>query len=473
MTSELKKELGTYEIFTIGFGAIVAAGWIMFTGDWLAKAGPLGAIIAFGVPMLFFLFVGFAYGEMTSTFPRCGGEVSFIYSAFGRNQAFWVGWVMLLAYIGLTANMATQSSLLLAYAFPALKVLPLYQVAGAIGPETVFLPTALIGSIIAILTILLNYYGVKVFGRVQAIATTLLLVGIFVFAAIGLSVGKVSNATPLFSDKGLNGILTLMAVTPMFYLGFDMVPQAAEEAKIKYNRFGLLIILSILVGGAFWMSSIGLTAVMVPWQSVSGDYMAGYTAVTNTVGVGWADLIILFGFFGIVSTLLPAFMASSRVLYAQGRAKLLPGAFSRLHPKHKTPTVATFATGVLAIISPWFGKTSMIWWIDVASLCTVLMYGWVCLSAIGLRRKNRALDRPYKMPGGSLSAVAGLLFCIFLVGTLAIPWSPGALAWPVEWGMFLGWLIVGAAIYVWGKKARELPTKKEMDTLILGAAQTG
>ena len=47
-TSQLSKEISSFDYLSIGFGSMIGVGWIIVLGDWLAQAGPMGAILAFG-----------------------------------------------------------------------------------------------------------------------------------------------------------------------------------------------------------------------------------------------------------------------------------------------------------------------------------------------------------------------------------------------------------------------------------------
>ena len=107
----------------------------------------------------------------------------------------------------------------------------MYSVAGF----DIYLTWLLVGVISSILIAAVNYFGVKPAARFQGILT-------IVIAIIGLSLitgslfnGEVSNVQPLFKD-GVNGIIAVAVMTPFMYVGFDVIPQAAEEMNIPFKK---------------------------------------------------------------------------------------------------------------------------------------------------------------------------------------------------------------------------------------------
>src|SRR6185503_12573869 len=70
----LARSLKSPELFALGFGGIVGAGWVVAIGGWLEQAGPGGAIVAFAIGGVVMSLVGVCYAEITTTLPVSGGE---------------------------------------------------------------------------------------------------------------------------------------------------------------------------------------------------------------------------------------------------------------------------------------------------------------------------------------------------------------------------------------------------------------
>ena len=77
----LSTEISSIDYLSIGFGSMVGVGWIIVLGDWLAQAGPVGAILAFVCGGLVTMLVGVCYAELATLLPVSGGEVAYAYSS--------------------------------------------------------------------------------------------------------------------------------------------------------------------------------------------------------------------------------------------------------------------------------------------------------------------------------------------------------------------------------------------------------
>ena len=83
---------------SLGLGAMIGMGWVVFTGKWLEAGGPLGAVLGFVVGGMILIPVGKVYAELTPAIPVAGGELAFAYKAFGPNLAFASAWLLALGY---------------------------------------------------------------------------------------------------------------------------------------------------------------------------------------------------------------------------------------------------------------------------------------------------------------------------------------------------------------------------------------
>jgi amino acid transporter len=124
---------------------------------------------------------------------------------------------------------------------------------------------------------------------------------------------------------------------------------------------------------------------------------------------------------------------------------MLPPLFARLHQRHRTPYAAVILIGVLAAIAPFFGRTTMVWFVDAGSFAVVIAYLFVAVSFLVLRRREPDMPRPYRVRGGKVVGTIAVALCI-LLALLYLPWSPVALVWPYEWAMVLGWAALGGLL---------------------------
>jgi amino acid transporter len=176
--------------------------------------------------------------------------------------------------------------------------------------------------------------------------------------------------------------------------------------------------------------------------------------------------MILAALLGIVTSWNGFIIGGSRVLFAMARAKMLPAAFGKIHPKYQTPHVAIIFVGVLVCLAVFLGRSALVWLIDAAAFGTVVSYFMVSLSFVILRVKEPELNRPYKVQAGMLVGVLAVLVALFFL-YLYLPLGPAALL-PVEWALVLGWIVLGLIFYIWVKGKYRGVTSAEYEYLMFG-----
>ena len=119
--------------------------------------------------------------------------------------------------------------MVLAYLFPQLDVWPLYE----IGEWTVYGPHLALAFLFTGLITTVNFLGVGLAMRLQVILTGLLVICALLFVAAGIGQGSPQNLVPHFAEDSLTGtwkgILIVFVMAPFMFVGFDTIPQAAEE----------------------------------------------------------------------------------------------------------------------------------------------------------------------------------------------------------------------------------------------------
>src|SRR3982751_665029 len=95
----LARRLRTFDYFTLAFGAMVGAGWLVVMDNWLTRGGPAGAMLGFALGTLSLIPIGYAYSRMVVRLPDAGSEIAYATKAFNDKAGFFAGWMMLLAYL--------------------------------------------------------------------------------------------------------------------------------------------------------------------------------------------------------------------------------------------------------------------------------------------------------------------------------------------------------------------------------------
>ena len=101
--TEIVRRLKRRHVLTLAFGAMVGWSWILLTGEWIDRAGVLGAALAILFVGLVMTFIAAVYAELASMFPTNGGEHVYTMSTFGSVISFICSWALLLGYMGVVA----------------------------------------------------------------------------------------------------------------------------------------------------------------------------------------------------------------------------------------------------------------------------------------------------------------------------------------------------------------------------------
>ncbi len=314
--------------------------------SFLPKAGP-SAIIGLLLGGAVMAIISLSYGYCIKKYPLSGGEFVYADASFGKKHAFACGWMIVLGYWSLIPLNSTAIGMITRYIFPGVfQFGHMYTIAG----WDVYLGEVLLSSAFIVVLGYMNVKGVKSAGWFQSTVAVLLvgsvlfcvigvllakpdfsnmqpffaeisngevvgkgglacivavlLVGSVLFCVIGVLLAKpdFSNMQPFFAEisngevVGKGGLACIIAVAcyaPYCFVGFDCIPQAAEEYSFSHKAAKALMVGAILVGALIYAAMVFVTAVVEPWGPMmlgNPDWATGQ-AVQNTigyVGLWWA-----------------------------------------------------------------------------------------------------------------------------------------------------------------------------------------
>ena len=438
--------LGRRDVLALAFGAIIGWSWVLLTGEWVQTAGSLGAITAFTIGGVAMVFIGLTYAELASAMPKVGGEHVYSYRALGAGASFVCTWSLILAYVTVVAFESVALSTGLAYLIPDFSSGRLWQVAG----EDVYFSWIAVSVPTAVVMTWVNVLGIKPAAMVQVIVTGIILLSGLLFFTGSLPAGDPTKLEPLFRD-GMTGTLSVLIMVPMMFIGFDVIPQAAEEIDLPRRLIGVLLVMSVLMALVWYVLMILGVALTFSATELDDVELATATANASVWGGQWAgNLMVIGGIAGIMTSWNAFLVGGSRAVYALARAGMLPGWLGHLHPRFNTPYMAILLIGSFSCISPLFGRQILIWLIDAGGLAVIIAYGMVAVSFLVLRRREPELSRPFRAANGNVIGVIALVLSILLL-LVYLPGSPAALAWPYEWLICLGWAALGAGFFVWAR----------------------
>lgn len=456
--SKFERVLSQKDITALAFGAMIGWGWVVLTGEWIRMAGMLGSIIAFILGGIMVLFVGLTYAELTSAMPKCGGEHVFSHRALGENASFVCTWAIILGYVSVVAFEAVAFPTVLEYLFSSYLKGYMYTIAG----YDVYLSWVLIGAISSIVITIVNYFGVKTAAFLQGVVTFLIAcIGIALFGG-SLFQGNMENIKPLFVD-GKRGIFAVAVMTPFMYVGFDVIPQAAEEINVPFKKIGKILVMSVVMAIGWYVMILYSVSTSLGASEIAASSLVTADAMQALFNSPIASkIVILAGIGGILTSWNSFFVGGSRAIYAMAESGMLPSFLAKLHPKYKTPVNAIILIGTLSTFAPLLGRSMLVWLGNAGGLSIVVSYLMVSISFVVLRKKEPNMPRPYKVKNGLLVGSIAILLCLGMF-LIYLPGGPASLIWPYEWGIIISWIVLGAFFYGWAKFAR-LKNESESST---------
>ena len=448
----LHRTLGFRDIIILAFSTMIGWGWVSLTGIWVSQGGMLGASIAFVLGAILCIFVGLAYCELTPMLPYAGGELVFSYRAMGYHASWFTGWMISFAYLGVAAWEGPALATAMDYLFSIPRVGYLFTVADF----PVYVSWLLIPASTGLLLVIINYRGIHISALFQAVVTAILAFGGVIFAVISAARGKMNYAQPLFT--GTKGVFTVLLAVPSMFVGFDVIPQAAEEMKVPLYKIPKAIIASICLAASWYVVMILSAAFSAPRDILAGEGLSVVNAIGFSTGGKTAGiLIVVTAIMGILTSWNGFIIGATRVLYSMGRAGMLPGIFGTLHPKFRTPYFATAFVGMITIFTPLLGRNSLGWFVDASAFGTVIAYFMVALSFVVLRKREPDTLRPFKVKHGLLVGIIAMLVAVFFI-VLYLPVGSSSLS-SQEWIIVFSWMLLGVFLYLYSLKGIKKQTE--------------
>ncbi len=440
------------DVCALALGAIIGWGCFVLPGNaFLPKAGPAGTALGMLVGACLILVIAFSYGYLLRKYPVTGGEFAYANIFLGKGHAFVCGWAMVLAYWSLIPLNATALGLISRNLFPVLQFGKLYDVAG----WPVYTGELMTAVFFIIIVAIINIRGVRKAAWTQT-AVALILVGSIALLA-ALALGKnpdFRNLAPGFPAgvSSWDAVFAIVAMAPWAFIGFDCIPQAAEEYDFKPKFGTIILVVAVAAAALLYVTVNTITAVMMPWQELLAaghSWPTGYVVATYLGKLGlWVLGIAMFC--AVFSGMNAFYMATSRLLYAMAKENALPSWLGHINRK-SSPSYAIIFVMVLSLIAPWFGREVLGWIVDMTSLGASVVFAYTTVTAAVLAKR---MHQPFRMFLGIL----GFLFSLFFIVLLVVPGMPGFLSLP-SWICLGAWVVMGVIFFMiirnkyYGKKA--------------------
>jgi len=309
--------------------------------------------------------------------------------------------------------------------------------------------------------------GVSESANINNAIVVIKIIVLLTFIAVGLQYINPANWDPFIPPQGeswdqfgVGGIFRGASIIFFAYVGFEAVSTAAAEAKNPSKDVPIGILGALFVCTLIYMVVAAVMTGVVPYLELASP--APIAVAIDRMALTWADiplagapggklnmiafLIKIGAITGLSSVMLVLCYGQTRIFYTMARDGLLPKAFAVVHPKFRTPWIGTILLGIVIAIAASFLPISILG--DLVSLGTATAFAIVCLSVIVLRIKHPEMERPFRVPGGMVTAVLGILACLTLASFNFVPMVQHAMNDnPLPLTILGVYAVVGALIY--------------------------
>jgi amino acid transporter len=414
----------------------------LFTVPFIVANAGVGAPLAYLGAFVIALFLGYVLAQFSRHLPSSGSYYTYVSRSLGGRPGFLVAWVYLLFYpvviaqVGSFMGSTLQSTLKAEY---------------GITFEWWWFMIFLIALVAwtAWRGVELSVNLIIVLGVIEGVIV--LALGLWGFASPGpggVSLGWLSAAGHSGNLHGLflGVVFAIFAIT-----GWDAAAPLAEESRDPKRNIPRAVLGSIVI--------LGIFLVVVSWGQITGwgtDRLASFSTSAELPafvlgkqywGDGW--LVVLFALFNsAIAVSIACTNASTRFLYGMARAKALPAALTKIHPRFETPTNAIIAQTVINIALGLILPVA----IGVANVYNVTGTWFTFALAFVYIMANIGLFVFYRREhADEFSWLKHLVIpAIGSVGlAVVVYYSVNPLpAWPVSLAPFivLGWLVVGCVV---------------------------
>jgi APA family basic amino acid/polyamine antiporter len=478
----LKKTLGPVSLTALGIGAVIGSGIFTVIGtaisgekfdtssifntpllDYIihhtALVGRPGAGPALALSLVLVAivcaFTGLCYAELASMIPIAGSAYTYTYATMGELIAWIIGWDLILEYafsnMAVSVGFASHMVDLLDWfgIHPSLRwISPAYLPSGLqdLSGNTLYNPGWHFGFnlpaflIVMLLTVVL-VRGIRESAETNNVMVLLKIAAILIFVAAGAHFVKPGNWHP-FYPNGWSGVLTGGSIIFFTYIGFDSVSTAAEECKhpqrdVPIGILATLIVCTVLyIGVAVVLTGITKWNIMIDDAAPVVNSLKRLYIANPSPTLHWVRLAVLIGaILGMISSILVFQIGQARVWFSMSRDRLLPSVFSHVHPRFRTPAVATWVAGFVVGLPA--GLLDIGTFSDLSNIGTLFAFVLVSAGVLVLRYKDPHRRRGFRCPGGPVFPVLSILFCALLMAGLPI----------MTWLRFFIWLAIGLVIY--------------------------
>ena len=416
-TNKLKRGLSTRHIRFMALGSAIGTGLFYGSADAIKMAGP-SVLLAYVIGGVVAYIIMRALGEMSVNNPQSSSFSRYAQDYLGPMAGYITGWTYCFEILIVAIADVTAFGIYMGVWFPDVPhwiwVMSVVLVIGAV-----------------------NLMSVKVFGEVEfwfsffKVATIIIMI----VAGLGMIIWGIGNGgqpTGIhnlwtnggFFAHGVVGMLLSLQMVMFAYGGIEIIGITAGEAEEPEKSIPRAInsvpwrILVFYVGTLFVIMSI------YPWNQV-GTQGSPFVLTFQHLGIAAAASILNFVVLtASLSAINSDVFGVGRMLHGMAQQGHAPKMFMKVSERGipwVTVVVMMLAMLIAVYLNYLMPEKVFLVIASLATFATVWVWIMILCSQIAFRRKltkAQAQALKFALPGGSATAIFGVLFLIFIIGMI-------------------------------------------------------
>jgi amino acid transporter len=409
--------MGRFDLTAAVVNGVVGAGIFGAPAAVAALVGPWSPLAALAAAAGI-LTVVLCFAEVGSRFDSSGGPYLYTHAAFGRHVGFAVGW------LHVWTRLLSAAAILNVFVAYLAAVVPWTGTAAG-RAATMTLVVALVTAV--------NVRGIRLAAWTVDAFTLAKLAPLALLVAVGLPhVSRATLSTQQVAEPHWTDAVLLMV---FMFGGFESSVIAASETRDPrgHTAFALLMALGV-VTAVYALVQLVVVGVLPNVADTKTPVAGALEVVAGKLGALLGSVAALVSGYG---WLLGFAMMTPRILFAMGERSELPPVLASVHAGYRTPHLAIVLNSAAALAIALSG--SFAWAANLSVLTRLGIFALTCAALPVLRARRPAETPPFRLPGGSAVALAGILFCGWLLATRSL-----AQLWPLAAilaaGLLVRWL---------------------------------
>ncbi|XP_072013471.1 cystine/glutamate transporter-like [Amphiura filiformis] len=411
----LKRQLGLWACVGLVVGPIIGSGiFISPKGILQNTGGSVGwALMVWVACGIMSMLGALCMAELSTTFPRSGGDFMYIMLGFNKMLAFLrvFTYVVIVRPAATAVVSMTMGNYILAPLFPDCVV-----------PEVA---VKLLAALMLCLIFALNIYSVPWSYRLQVFLTAAKVLGLVIIILMGfarLAQGHTENFDGAFTNANIDpATIPLAFYSGLFaYAGWHYLPQVTEEVERPSRNIPLAIIISMII-----ITVIYILTNVAYFTVLSSDQLLASKAVASDFAFpmlgSWTWTIQLLVALSCIGSTNGVIFGTSRVIFSASREGMFPEILAMIHIKWLSPLPAA---GILLPLCLLYLSGDNVY--TLISYLSVSRWIFLAIAAAVIpchRIKYPDHPRPFTVP-----LIVPILFVIFALGIVIMSFMKNALA---------------------------------------------